>query len=347
MQINPNNSNINFNKYNLSGNPLGIMPQHLISKVTSFLDKNSIQNIALLNNGICKSVKAAANFNESNLIKNFIQTLIQKLNVGIYPEQREQLVGIEQNIVLQNFANLRLLKEYILNVKEQIIGVIKTLDEETTNNLVNHVQPPNFFKNILELVALERQIDAANFIPDAFDRSHALLGIVKALVQADNIDRAIGVTVSIPNENVRGRALQDIFKALTRAGGIQADNIDRAFAVAELIPNARDRSHALQDISKVLTQAGNIDRAIDVATLINDEYVRGCVLQDIFKVLMQAGDIGIDKAIAIAISFHDEYMRWDALWIIHRALEKAGNIDKATAIAELIPKIPLTPVRKS
>ena len=160
MQINPvNNSN---NKYNLNENPLDIMPQHLISKVTSFLDKNSIQNIALLNKSICKSVKAAANFNESNLIKNFIQTLIQKLNVGIYPEQREQLVGIEQNIVPQKFANLRLQKEYILNVKAQLIGAIKTLDEETTNDLMNHVQPPNFFENILELVALERRIDAAN-----------------------------------------------------------------------------------------------------------------------------------------------------------------------------------------
>jgi len=190
------------------------LPQELLEQIFSLLSKEDLQAAALVNRGISSSVIAAASFNEPTEIKNFISVLIQRLSAEIFPGQRETLLEILHNVTPPNFVNLRLLKGDILGVKAQLINVIRTLDTETANNLRDHVHLPHFFENIFELSAFERQID-----------------------------RAIAVATSIPNENERGYALRDISRALTQAG-----NIDRAIAVATSIPNENERGYALRDM---------------------------------------------------------------------------------------------------
>jgi len=186
------------------------LPQEVLEQIFSLLSKEDLQAAALVNRGISGSVKAAANFNEPAEIKNFISVLIQQLSAEIFPGQRARLLEILHNVTPQNFVNLLLLKGYILDVKAQLINVIRTLDTETANNLRDHVHLPHFFENIFELAAFERQIDQANLIPNEYERGFALRDISKALTQAGNIDRAIAVATSIPNENERGYALRDI-----------------------------------------------------------------------------------------------------------------------------------------
>ncbi len=222
--------------------PIGSLPKELIKQIFSFLNQRDLQAVASVNQTMKTSAITAANDSELSSIKNFIQSLIQNLNVETFPVEKNLLTEISQNITPQN--NLLLLKGYILDVKNQLINVIKTLDTPTANNLRDQIQPPKSMEDIFKLSAIERRIDEANLIPDELESVYALRAIAQALVRAGNINRAIAVATSIPNEIVRGWALQDIAKALTQAG-----NINRAITVATLIPDQDTRERYLRILS--------------------------------------------------------------------------------------------------
>lgn len=302
---------------------LDSLPEEFLDAIFSFLSQKDLQAATLVNRSINRSVKRLE-------VQNFINGLIQQLNAEIFRRERETLLAILRNVTPQDFVNLRLLKGYILDVQAQLINVIKTLDAETENNLRAYVRLPYFFENIFGLVALERQIDQANVIPNEFTRSKALRDISRALTEAANIEKAIEVARLIPRESTRDYAVSDISEAL-----MQADNIDRAIEVVRSIPNQLMRSYALSDISKALTRRGNIDRAIEVARSIPHESTRGYALSDISEALMRAGNS--DRAIEVARSIPDEFMRGSALRAISQALTRRGNIHKAIQVATLIP----------
>lgn len=283
------------------------LPQELQDKIFSFLTQEDLEAAVLVNRRSNISVNVASNFNEPAEIKNFISVLIQQLNAGIFPDQKEMLSKILHDITPQKCVILRLLKEYIFGVKKRLINVIKTLDTETANHLRDHAHlpVPHFFENIFELAAFERQIDQAHLIPNVRERGYRLCDISRALADAGSINRALAVATSIPDENTKWSAFSGIVSALTQAG-----DIDRALALANSILYEFQRCFALRSISRVLTDAGNIDRALAVATSIPKEDIRKYPLYDIFDVLKQAGDI--DRALAVATLIPDEKMREDA-----------------------------------
>ena len=307
----------------------GLLPQELFDEIFSYLGKNDMQAAACVNRSLRGRIQEVANYNELASIKKFILVLIQKLNAEIFAVQRGLLVGISQNITFQEFKILRLLKEYILQVKVQLIEVIKTLDEETSNDLKPHLQFPHFMENIFELAKFERRIDVANLLPNVFLRAHSLENISLSLAYAGNIDRAIIVAQSIPREFNGESSLVDISLSLIRAG-----NIDGAIIVAQSIASEFVRRRSLGNISKALAHAGNIDRAIIVAQSILDEIVGNRALGDISRALIQAGNI--DGAIHVAQSIPDEHQRRDAL-NISRDLTQIDNLEREISVGRSIP----------
>ncbi|MEM1831241.1 MAG: hypothetical protein QXJ97_06910, partial [Desulfurococcaceae archaeon] len=70
------------------------------------------------------------------------------------------------------------------------------------------------------------------------------------------INKALEVAERIEDAYCRSRALSDIAKALAEIG-----DIDKALEVAERIKNNYFRSGALTNIAKVLAEIGDIDKA--------------------------------------------------------------------------------------
>jgi hypothetical protein len=176
------------------------LPRDLIARMFSYLGKKDLQAGAFVNKRINVGAIVAANHKELASIKKFIESLIEKLDEERFPEQLEMLKGISQNIStqVQVFANLRLLKEYILDVKGQLVDVMKTVDD-----LSGDVDLPDFFEDIFKLVALEKRIDAANLIPNEDMRGGALWWISLDLAKNDNIKSAMAIAALIPNESRR------------------------------------------------------------------------------------------------------------------------------------------------
>ena len=95
------------------------LPKELREMILSKLTPRDLQIAAHTSKEMKIHVLNAASFKEHSSIKKFIEILSRKLDIKIFPEQRKLLVGIAENITLQEFPNLLLLKRYILDVKTQ------------------------------------------------------------------------------------------------------------------------------------------------------------------------------------------------------------------------------------
>ena len=196
-----------------------------------------------------KSVQEAANFNEPLSIKKFTNSVIENLNIELFSGQIESLHAIKENINTQNGLKLLELKGYILDLKQELINVIKTLNEESLNILINHVKPPHFLEDIFESAKFERMIDRslerATLIEDEIDRGNAFADICAHFILRGNFDRAMVVVESIPNGIRRGYTLRDISEAILVATG----DIERATLVAKMIPDEMFRNNALSELA--------------------------------------------------------------------------------------------------
>jgi Tetratricopeptide repeat. len=283
---------------------------------------------------------AAANLNELVSLKNFIKLLAEKLPVEInpeqpeqiveiYPEQKVKLLEIAQNIIDSGVPNLRELKARSLNVKSQLINILKTLNTETLTDLSTHAQSPNFLENIVNLATFEREIDEAKLIESETRRYYSLARICRSIAQAGDFDRALEIASLIPNPDASHDAYSGISGVLQRAG-----DFDRAFEIASLIPGNYHRFLVCSNIAGALVRAGDFDRALKVASLIPDSYTRRYTRSHIARVLARTGDF--DRALEIAKSIADKENKNNAFLVISKALAVAWHFDRARKINKLI-----------
>ena len=235
------------------------LPQELRSKIFSDLGKYDLQSMAVVSSSMRASVLQAASCNEASSIKNFIDSLIQNLDIEIFSDQRRLLNDIRGNTTTQEITNLKQLKYYILDIKKSLINVIKSFDEGSLNFLIDHVQPPHFMEDIFELA----KIDTDN------ERSFMLHDISISLSRSGNFDRAIAFARSIPEVRTINYSLKGISSVLIKLG-----ETDRAIEVATSISDEYARSLALLDVSQVLAKSGNRIRAQEVARSIPDQHTR-------------------------------------------------------------------------
>jgi hypothetical protein len=119
------------------------------------------------------------------------------LNDETHSKQKQNLLVLRSKIAA-DFPNLLALKQYIIGVKNQIIDVLVTLNEEELAGLED-VSTPSFCDNILHVANICRQIPLATSLPNRYKRGVALRDISTALAAAGDIDRALEVANSIPN----------------------------------------------------------------------------------------------------------------------------------------------------
>lgn len=161
-----------FSTLNVSDTILSL-PQDLFTPICSYLNYYDLHSAMFANRTIKSRVIKAANVNECNPIKNFIQRLLQS-----FPQNRDtekkMLAKILQNITSYESTSLLLLKVYIFEVKNKLAHVIKMLDIQFIDDLKTSIEPPQSMEDIFILASLERQIDEANLIQEGRKKTHML-----------------------------------------------------------------------------------------------------------------------------------------------------------------------------
>jgi hypothetical protein len=294
---------------------LGSLCQDVASRICAYLTPVDIQN-ALFSSRSVVVIKSGATLREFFLIRYFIKHLIESLGREISLQQQEKLETILSNIASRDFENLRILKQYIFDIKVCLIEIIKSLDEPKKEGLKKRVDLSYFFENIFELDRLDNE-------------GHARLW--DELIRKSKIDRAIEVLrlISFSSVDLKIWVRQMIGKLVTEK---TVDKIDRIIKFATLIPVDELKSIAIEDASVLLRRLNKIEKAREVAELIVDEESKGYALKSICLGLLDQGNI--EGAIDVASSIISEHYRNHSLSKIIEHLRSIGEVQKADEIAE-------------
>jgi tetratricopeptide (TPR) repeat protein len=316
------------------------MPLLVTDCIASYLDRDEVRNLAEFSPSMKDRMLSYVDRTEFEKISRFVEDLLQNLDISRADQQdhKKSLEAISSNFSSQAFHSFEEIEEAVSSAREQFVNILKTWDEQKVNGLEDHLDLPDSFEDIFNLLAFERQIDEANLISNERVKGNTLRDISKVLASRGYFEKAIAVVEEISDEIFKSDVLRDIPKALTEAG-----KFAQATAVAKEIPNRWAKSHALQDISKALRKQGKLDDALSVAEEISDERVKATELRAICNILIQEGKL--DQAIKTAKSMKPDgsgkyygmpVSKNRVLKAISRALTEAGKFDQATKIAELI-----------
>jgi len=137
---------------------------------------------------------------------------------------------------------------------------------------------------------VDQALKIANTIPNDTRKSWALLDISKAFTQQKKFDEALEVANTIPDDTTKSWALQNISNAFT-----QLKKFGEALKIANKISNPAEKSWALLDISKAFTQQKKFDKALEIANnaleaanTIPDDTTKSWVLRKISEALKTA-----------------------------------------------------------
>ncbi|HEX2583431.1 MAG TPA: hypothetical protein VHL30_04875 [Chlamydiales bacterium] len=230
-------------------------PGEVTGYIFSSLDLKSLQACAMASKSLSSVTIQETNINKCQELSIFIGNVCSRLDEDTSAVQRKSLLEI-QLALNANFPNLVSLKQYIISIKNQVVDILQTLDEEQLF-AIEDIPLPVFYENIFEVSRISSRLIQAKSIPCELQRSAVFLEISYAFTEVGDIPRAIDVANSIPPVGAVycDHALRYIVRFF-----IEAKNIPRAIEVANSIPpSAADgRSIALQDICNILIKEGDI-----------------------------------------------------------------------------------------
>lgn len=272
-------------------------------------------------------------------IKDFLQLLTKHLDTDTDSLQKTALKEILQGITPKNFGNLIDVKKSMLDIKEKLVNVLKTLDSQKAEVLKKSCGSlPEFMEDTFELVAVERAIDTeigkAMEIPNVRERDDALWNISKKLTDAGKIDKAIEVALMI-SEEAAGRVWS--FGAISEELRI-AKKFDKAIEVALMSPLEPEGVVMYTRIAaQAIRERGNINNSFETAAydLIVGKKAGG--LWHIFLDLLREKDNVKALKVAMMIPQENDLKNW-ALYISARDFITAGNTNEALKIIEMIPE---------
>jgi len=268
----------------ISSITLDILPQDCINQIFLELDSFSIQSFVYTNRKMKDLGITAERNKEFYLTKKFIDFLISNLKEKKFSQQKTSLKNIKQNFIRTIITNekenpisinLLFLKKNNLETKQNVINILKTLDEHTLEKLQSYsIQLPSWMESIFQVA------------------------IVQVLLQQkdkqDCLDKAINITDLIMDETIRGPLLEEIVEIL-----VEQSRIRKAIEVAKTLRVKFFRERLLVEMATNLIQS-NPKIALEIAKIITDEDYKDPLLEEIARSLLQRG--GLDNVnIAIQV----------------------------------------------
>ncbi len=305
-------------------NPL---PPELVGMIFAGLDNFEIQNAVLVSRDMRDIVLQATSTNEVISVGSFVESLVQGVDEKIFPEQKSLLLKILSQKPPLNLSNLIILKEYALEVKKQLVDVMKRLDLETLARLESRsVRTPRFMEDLFPLAGIEQRLCS---LPPGDGGAEIWIGLCADLASLGYVDRVVEWVVKLP-QGEQDDSLINIFFVL-----VDRQEVDRAVELAVMVPQLDLQLSALRNLATILADRGRVDKAIEVAMCISHLGIRLNTLENVSSVL--AGQGLIEEAFELALGITDEWVKGSALATISRGLASDGDAESAVEVAVNIP----------
>lgn len=288
------NESVNKCKYYPQEGPclINTLPSEILPIIISYLDNSDLQQVPVVSR-VWRAASIENAKNNTMSLPNFLAKCLPESCAN----QKGKLLAIRHSKEFSNLETMIQIKQYHPRLKENILNILKYLNETDLNNLEElskEVITTKSLRNLFALAKLYMKFEEASQGP-VDEKLEAFISISIELVLQNDIAKAAQIVNALsPDE--RPYAWRKIFKAL-KSGG----NIDKALkftnAIPEISPNGQ-KDHFLAKIAKSLANFGDCDKARQVANTISGNLVKANALSSISITL--ACENKLDKALQIA-----------------------------------------------
>lgn len=283
------------------------LPLEIFEKILVRLDGLGVQQASLVGHLWSVGAIDTAKQKEFSIIKGFIKFLCDSCG-----DQSKSLLDVAGKTEILGSINLLQIKNSILETKESLLEIVKGLSTDALNELENQSQNqvrPLFFENFFELAKLYQQLDKVDEMQDGKPKDLALLRIVVALVQYNNMDKAIFVVNKMTIPYSKWKALECIINGLLLRG-----NEGKAMEVADTIEQEVEKDIAFRSIAKASAQSGKEEKTFEAINRLSDRS-KWDACADVCLIYLQKLDF--EPAEKLAEFIQDKDLKQHALFIIN------------------------------
>ena len=248
---------------------LSHLPYDLQSKIFAHLGIKDIVKVSLAN----REMKRLTSETMQLEIVNFISLLIEQFALQGAEVEKERLSLILEKMRSQPTSDAKFFKKCLLEVKAELVSVIKLRYDFLINEFQETVKPPRFYEDIFAIAKLERQIDSIQssrgssaqlFLSAQQNRikqnqvDFKLLEISRAFIELRCYRRAMEVTQSLSNQDLCTENLKSILCIVCPQDAALHDFVDftLAFEIADLIPTPMRRLEENFHLCRIMEQKG-------------------------------------------------------------------------------------------
>ena len=170
---------------------------------------------------------------------------------------------------ISNFNNLCDILSSAFELKESVINLFNTLSIQEISLLKKSAIDQKlleYFKSIMELSGIYRQLDEMNSWPNSLDKFQSTDLKIKVLLKYGNgnIDKSLKASNKIPDSYYRSNILVKIIEKLLSHGYVK-----RGLNITKSMVNISNQSRAFVKIALEYVNEGDIIKALDVKKQIN------------------------------------------------------------------------------
>ncbi len=268
------------------------LPQEILQKIWGYLSPSDLHAVSCLNKRMQSSVVVAVNAVEPKLIKNFMEGLIERIDLDLmllegpdlplFVEVKTDLQAIADSISIldtEGFANLLVMKKYILNIQNRVMQSIKKLPDirlilnsspmdksvNVKRYLYSHgLHTPHLMERMGELIRIQYKMDAligSDLMRVVETASIELRELLQGICREGFFDMGISLVDSTLASGgspfLINWMIKDICNAYVKKGCFS-----KAMDIAEFISYEVQKDFTLRRIkASALTQEGHKEKA--------------------------------------------------------------------------------------
>lgn len=306
------------------------LPMEMLSLVLSHLHAQDSKAAASVSKSWNAATIEAKKMELVAAFKDYIKFIEQNL-----PEESSIVPQLEKLIAdrkILGSANLIQLKSNFIEVENEIVMILKTLDKEKLEEIREKAEgtPHALFNEILLLAACENAFDTAGQMDDEepdYQKSNCLKEVAAQVGNLQYFDRAMEIASQIPEDLYRSAARGEVLKCMAKSNeNEKADEAINSFPESE-------RDAARRDFGLGLLEHHDLEEAFKVAKQIQNQLLKDSLLKPLTEELRSLGFL--DQALEAAL-LTSKTWRDDLLEDIARAFGKVGKTEKAVSILNMI-----------
>jgi tetratricopeptide (TPR) repeat protein len=266
------------------------LPDEILKYIFSYLDALGLQQTTSVSQVWKKTAIISAKHREFSLIKNFMDSVNEKINQKAYPEQIHSFEINNANCILES-VNLKQVKYSIFTIRDKILNVLQYLDDEDFKDLTlnwdENAPYSSFFflSNIFTVARIWRLLTKViQNVKDDPDNEYGIdiaCQLAESMAQYGSIKKAIQISFLIPNQVRQEKTLSKIYELSIVMGKTLRTDVIKDVAKEYIQASIHDDRY-----KKALVR---LEKALRISNLVHDYEIRGSIFRDLAPQFIQSG----------------------------------------------------------